>query len=68
MIESLTGQGINVRHACGTLEVSESGYYAWKGRPDPELGEWWSQISELVAERSRHFAGAADAVDGLCDL
>ena len=35
MVESLTGQGINVRHACRTLEVSESGYYAWKGRPDP---------------------------------
>ena len=35
MIESLTGQGINVRHACRTLQVSESGYYAWKGRPDP---------------------------------
>ena len=35
MIESLTGQGVNVRHACRTLEVSESGYYAWKGRPDP---------------------------------
>ena len=35
MIDSLTGQGINVRHACQTLEVSESGYYAWKGRPDP---------------------------------
>ena len=34
MIESLTGQGINVRHACRTLEVSESGYYDWKGRPD----------------------------------
>lgn len=34
MIESLAGQGINVRHACRTLEVSESGYYAWKGRPD----------------------------------
>jgi putative transposase len=35
VIKSLTGQGINVRHACRTLEVSESGYYAWQGRPDP---------------------------------
>jgi hypothetical protein len=26
---------INVRHACPALEVSESGFYAWKGRSDP---------------------------------
>jgi hypothetical protein len=40
----------------------------WQGRPDGALGQWWSQIGELVAERSRTFAAAADDVDGLCDV
>ena len=34
MIESVTGQAINVQQACVALGVSQSGYYAWKGRPD----------------------------------
>ncbi|BDB41837.1 MULTISPECIES: hypothetical protein [Mycobacterium] len=40
----------------------------WQGRPDPALGEWWSRNAELVMERTRSFAAAADAVDGLCDV
>jgi len=40
----------------------------WQGRPDPTLGEWWSRIGELVAERSRSFAAAASDVDRLCDV
>jgi putative transposase len=34
VIERLIGQGINVQQACIALGVSQSGYYAWKGRPD----------------------------------
>ncbi|WP_246398046.1 hypothetical protein [Mycobacterium vicinigordonae] len=40
----------------------------WQGRPDPRLGQWWSGISELVAERTRSFAAAAADVDDLCDV
>ncbi|SON63355.1 hypothetical protein MSIMFI_04885 [Mycobacterium simulans] len=40
----------------------------WKGRPDAALGQWWSRIDELVAERSRSVAAAAHDVEGLCDV
>jgi len=40
----------------------------WKGRPDPALAEWWSRVGELVAERSRSVAAAADDVDAFCDV
>ncbi|RAV07597.1 hypothetical protein DQP55_21505 [Mycolicibacterium sp. GF69] len=37
----------------------------WKGRPDPSLGQWWDGIAELIVERTRNVAAAADDVDGL---
>jgi len=40
----------------------------WKGRPDSALGKWWSDISELLVERTRGVAATADDVDGLCDV
>jgi hypothetical protein len=40
----------------------------WQGRPDPALGKWWSDISEMVVERTRTVAAAADDVDPLCDV
>lgn len=59
----------NVITATWTLPSAQAWWeMTWKGRSDPALGEWWSRIGELVAERSRSFAAAADDVDGLCDV
>lgn len=40
----------------------------WQGRPDPAVGQWWADISELVIERTRSVAADAADVDGLCDV
>ena len=40
----------------------------WKGRPNLALGQWWDGIAELVEERSRSAAAAADDIDGLGDV
>lgn len=40
----------------------------WKGRPDASVRQWWAGIAELIVERSRTVAAAADDVDELCDV
>lgn len=40
----------------------------WRGRPDASVGDWWTKIAELVLERSRSVAAAADDVEVLCDV
>ncbi|TMS51517.1 Dabb family protein [Mycobacterium sp. DBP42] len=34
----------------------------WQGRPDPAVARWWASITDLVVERSREVASAADAI------
>ena len=59
----------NTVTACWELAGAQAWWeMTWKGRPDPSIGEWWSQIGELVAERSRSVAAAAGDIDGLCDV
>lgn len=40
----------------------------WQGRPDPAIGQWWSDIGDLVLERTRSVAAGAADVDALCDV
>ncbi len=34
----------------------------WQGRPDPTVARWWNSITDLVVERTREVASAAEAV------
>lgn len=40
----------------------------WKGRPDPTVGQWWSDIDELILERTRSVAADATDVEKFCDI
>ncbi len=47
MVLKLRSEGIDIQISCETLNVSRSGYYAWKGRPEAERTR---QNRELVAK------------------
>lgn len=34
----------------------------WHGRPDPAVARWWESVADLIVERSRSVASAADDV------
>lgn len=40
----------------------------WRGRPDPAVGQWWTDVSDLVVERTRSVASAADDVEKLAGV
>lgn len=35
----------------------------WQGRPDPSVARWWAGVADLIVERDRSVASAADDVD-----
>ncbi|KUH81059.1 MULTISPECIES: hypothetical protein [unclassified Mycobacterium] len=56
----------NVVTATWTLPCPRAWWeMTWKGRPDPSLGRWWQDVSEMIVERTRNVAAAAEDVDGL---
>ncbi len=35
----------------------------WQGRPDPTIAQWWSSVEDLVVDRTRSVATAAEDVE-----
>jgi hypothetical protein len=51
MVEELNDEYLDVSLLCSTLEVSRSGYYAWKVRPESERSvepRWAPQMRPVV--------------------
>lgn len=61
MVEELTAERLDVKILCKTLEVSRSGYYAWRERPTSEREQKSAVLSVKVREifeKSRSTYGA----------
>ena len=57
VIESLAGQGFDVQRACVMLEVSASGYYAWKDRPPSQRTLRHAWLAGEIAQVHKDSAG-----------
>jgi transposase InsO family protein len=68
VIQSLIGQGINVQQACIALGVSQSGFYAWKDRPDSPrtLRRIW--LAGEIADIHRESGGTYGALRVTAEL
>ena len=71
MVEELTDEYLGVTILCRTLEVSRSGYYAWKARPESERQRESDELARNIREifdRSRGTYGTPRIYEKLKEL
>jgi len=68
VIASLAGQGINVQRACIMLEVSGSGYYAWRDRPPSERTLRHAWLAGEIAQVHKDSGGTYGAMRVTAEL
>ena len=68
MVLKMSLESIEIKTCCDTLEVSRSGYYAWKDRPEAERTKENRELTEKLRalhEASRGTYGAPRLLEGL---
>ena len=62
MVLKMSLECIEINVCCETLEVSRSGYYAWKDRPEAERTKENRRLTELMRSIHKESRGTASGV------